>query len=327
MSRAGKNVMKILLTGATGVLGRRVVPLLREAGHEVTGVVHSRPARAELERHGVTTIDLDLFDASAVRRALAGQEAVLNLATRIPHSTVQMFLPWAWRENDRLRRVASATLVDAAISVGVMRFVQESFAPVYPDCGDRWIDETERIAPVRYNRTVADAEAAAARFSGSGRTGIVLRFGGFYGPDAFQTAVMLDAVRKGWGPLPGPPNAFVSSISHDDAAAAVAAAIGLAPGIYNVVDNAPVTHREFFDSVAEAIGVRSPRLPPPWLTPLFGSIGKMAARSLRISNRKLRDASDWGPKYPSVLQGWPSVVREMRSKGPAPQGARASTRS
>ena len=62
-----------------------------------------------------------------------------------------MFLPWAWRENDRLRRVASATLVDAAISVGVMRFVQESFAPVYPDCGDRWIDETERIAPVRYN--------------------------------------------------------------------------------------------------------------------------------------------------------------------------------
>lgn len=319
--------MKILLTGATGVIGRRVVPLLREAGHEVTGVVHSRPARAELERHGVTTIDLDLFDASAVRRALEGQEAVLNLATRIPHSTVQMFLPWAWRENDRLRRVASATLVDAAISVGVMRFVQESFAPVYPDCGDRWIDETERIAPVRYNRTVADAEAAAARFSDSGRTGIVLRFGGFYGPDAFQTAVMLDAVRKGWGPLPGPPNAFVSSISHDDAASAVAAAIGLAPGIYNVVDNAPVTHREFFDSVAEAIGVRSPRLPPPWLTPIFGSIGKMAARSLRISNRKLRDASDWVPKYPSVLQGWPSVVREMRSKDPAPQGVRASTRS
>jgi len=274
----------------------------------------------------MTTIDLDLFDASAVRRAFAGQEAVVNLATRIPRSTVQMFLPSAWRENDRLRRVASATLVDAAISVGVTRFVQESFAPVYPDCGDRWINETERIAPVRYNRTVADAEAAAVRFSDSGRTGIVLRFGAFYGPDAFQTAAMLDAVRRGWAPLPGSPNAFVSSVSHDDAASAVAAAIGLAPGIYNVVDNVPVTHREFFDSLAGTIGVRSPRLPPSWITPLFGSLGKMAARSLRISNQKLRDASGWVPKYPSVRQGWPSVVQEMRSKDPAPQGARASTR-
>jgi nucleoside-diphosphate-sugar epimerase len=116
-------------------------------------------------------------------------------------------------------------------------------------------------------------------------------------------------------------------VSHDDAASAVAAAVGLAPGIYNVVDNVPVTHREFFDSLAEAMGVRSPWLPPPWITPLFGSIGEMAARSLRISNKKLRDASGWVPKYPSVREGWPSAVREMRSKDPAPQGARASTRS
>ena len=196
--------MRILLTGATGVVGRRVVPLLREAGHEVTAVVHSTPARAELARHGMTTIDLDLFDASAVRRALAGQEAVVNLATRIPHSTLQILLPSAWRENDRLRRVASATLVDAAISVGVARFVQESFAPVYPDCGDRWIDETERIAPVRYNRTVADAEAAAARFSDSGRTGIVLRFGAFYGARCLSNGRHARLRAEGLGSIAGP---------------------------------------------------------------------------------------------------------------------------
>jgi nucleoside-diphosphate-sugar epimerase len=125
-----------------------------------------------------------------------------------------MFLRWAWRENDRLRRVASATLVDAALAAGVGRFVQESFAPVYPDCGDRWIDETVPIEPVRYNRTVADAEASAIRFSQHGGSGIVLRFGGFYGPDAFQTVAMIDAVRRGWGPVPGLPNAFISSVMH-----------------------------------------------------------------------------------------------------------------
>jgi hypothetical protein len=139
---------------------------------------------------------------------------VSDLATHIPSSTLRMFLRWAWRENDRLRRVASATLVDAALAAGVGRFVQESFAPVYPDCGDRWIDETVPIEPVRYNRTVADAEAAATRFSQHGGSGIVLRFGGFYGPDALQTIAMIDAVRRGWGPVPGLPNAFISSVMH-----------------------------------------------------------------------------------------------------------------
>ncbi len=317
--------MNIIIAGATGVVGRRAVPLLRDAGHDVTGVARSSAGRAQLARMGAKTIDLNLFDPVAVRRAVADHEVVMNLATHIPRSPLQMFLPWAWRENDRLRRVGSATLVDASIAEGVSLYVQESFAPVYPDCADRWIDETQPIAPVRYNRTVADAEAAAARFSGAGGRGVVLRFGSFYGPDAFQTIAMIDAVRKGWAPLPGSPNAFVSSVSHDDAASAVVAAIGLTPGIYNVVDDEPVTHREFFASLAAALEVRSPRLPPEWVTPLLGSVGEMAARSLRISNRKLRTASDWVPRFPSVRQGWAAAVAEVRARNAPAQRAAAST--
>jgi len=314
--------MKIFLTGATGVIGRRLLPILGAAGQQVTAVARSPSARTRLQRHGVTTIEVDLFNADAVRRAVTGHDVVVNLATHIPSSTLQIFLRSAWRENDRLRRVASATLVDAALAAGVARFVQESFAPVYPDCGERWIDETERIEPVRYNRTVADAEASATRFSQSGGSGIVLRFGGFYGPDAFQTVAMMQAVRRGWAPMPGSPDAFVSSVTHHDAATAVAAALDLPAGIYNVVDDEPLTHREFFDSLAAALSVAPPRLPPPWITPLLGSLGEMAARSVRISNRKLRAACDWRPKYASVRQGWPAVIAEMHaSTAPEHQAA------
>jgi 2-alkyl-3-oxoalkanoate reductase len=254
--------MKILVTGATGVVGRRLVPLLRKAGCDVTAVARSPIGRMQLEQDGATTIEVDLFDPAAVRRAVAGHDVVVNLATHIPHSTGRIFLPWAWRDNDRLRRVASATLVEACIAPGVSRFIQESFAPVYPDQGDRWIDETVPVSPVRYNRSVADAEASADRFSRSGRVGIVLRFGAFYGPDAFQTADFIKWVKRGWAPMPGSASAYISSVSHDDAAAAAAAATTLPPGVYNVVDDRPVTHREFFESLAEAIGVPAPKLPP-----------------------------------------------------------------
>ena len=167
------------------------------------------------------------------------------------------------------------------------------------------------IAPVKHNRTLSDAEASAYRFIRSGRTGIVLRFAAFYGPDAMQMAEMISFVKKGWAPIPGPADAYFSWVSHDDAASAVAAAIGLPAGIYNVVDDEPVTHRVFFDSLAQALNVKPPKLPPTWLTPLFGSLGGMLARSLRISNRKLRSSSSWTPAFPSVREGLPATIGEM----------------
>jgi nucleoside-diphosphate-sugar epimerase len=303
--------MNILLTGSTGVVGRRLVPLLRRADHDVTAVTRSAASRRRLEGQGVRTVELDLFDASAVERAVAGRDAVVNLATHIPNSSLQMFLPWAWRENDRLRRTASRIIAHACIAAGVSRLIQESFAPVYPDCGDRWIDETTPIRPVRYNLTIADAEASAEHFSQSGRTGVVLRFGAFYGHDALQTVELISWIKKGRAPIPGVPDTYISSVSHDDAAGAVTAALTVPAGLYNVVDDEPVTHRVLVDSLADALGVEHPKLPPHWVTPLFGSLGELLARSERISNRKLRAASDWRPQYPSVRQGWPAVVAQL----------------
>ncbi len=306
--------MKVFVSGASGVIGRRVVPLLAAAGHGVTAAGRSPEKRAALERLGAIAVEADLFDPESLRGVVEGHDAVVNLATHLAEGW-RIFLPGAWKENDRVRRTGSANLVDAAIAGGASRFVQESFAPVYPDCGDRWIEESTPIAPVRYNRTVADAERSAARFTQSGRTGIVLRFAVFYGPDSLQVPGLIRSVRKGWVPIPASPEGFLSSVSHDDAATAVVAVLDAPAGAYNVVDDEPLTRRMFFDSLARTLGVPPPRFPPQWLARLGGSLGEMFARSQRISNRKLRETTGWRPKYPSVREGWPTVVAEMESSG------------
>ncbi|MDQ3566356.1 MAG: NAD(P)H-binding protein [Pseudomonadota bacterium] len=303
--------MKLFVTGATGVIGRRAVPLLVKRGHHVTALVRSPGSEAVLLGVGARPTFVDLFDLGALSSVVAGHDVVVSLATHIPSSSFHMLLPSAWRENDRIRSVASANLVDAAIASGVQRFIQESFAPVYPDRGGAWIAEHTPIAPVRYNRTIEDAERAALRFTESGRTGIVLRFGAFYGSDAVQTLDLIKFVRKGWAPIPGAADAFISSVSHDDAATAVVAALDAHAGIYNVVDDEPLSHRAYIDALAAALGVAPPKLPPPWVAHLFGSLGELLARSVRISSRKFKRETSWTPKYPSVREGWRAVVSAL----------------
>lgn len=304
--------MKVFVTGATGVVGRRVVPLLVAARHEVTAVARTAEKAAAVQRAGARPVQVDLFDADGVRRAVAGHDAVLNLATHVPRSTTAILLPWAWRENDRIRREASAILVDAALAAGAGRFVQESFAPMYPDMGDEWIDEDVPPDPARYNRSTLDAERNAARFGHRGGTAVVLRFAGFYGPDAAHVPDLIKFTRRGMMALPGRPEAYFSSLSHDDAASAAVAALEVPGGVYNVVDDEPLRRRDFFAVVADSLGVPTPHPQPAWMARLMGSVGGLLSRSVRISNRRFRESSGWAPRYPSIREGWPALMAEMK---------------
>jgi 2-alkyl-3-oxoalkanoate reductase len=301
--------MKILITGATGVIGRRVVPLLLAKGHEVTVGARAH-SRRPASWSGVGTVPVDLFDPATLRVAVRGQDAVINLATHMPSSSAKMLFRRSWRENDRIRREGSRNLVEAALESDVRRLVQESFAPTYPDRSDEWIDESVPLQPLPYNQTVLDAEASARRFSAAGRTGVTLRFAAFYGPDSYPLKDFIRGLRMGWAFLPGGRHGFISSVSHDDAATAVVAALDVGPGEYNVVEDEPVRHEVYAGTLAALIGARPPRFPPTWATPLFGVAGAMA-RSLRISNRKLREKTGWRPQYPSVREGWPATLSEM----------------
>ena len=306
--------MRVLVTGATGVVGRRLLPLLVASGHSVTALVRAPARAAAIAQSGVAAVTADLFDRARLAAPMRGQEAVINLATHIPSSASAMIRPGAWRLNDRIRREASAHLVDAALQAGVKRFVQESFAPTYPDRGAQWIDESVALAPSAYNRSLLDAERQAARFGGRGGVAVVLRFGAFYGPDAVQTRIMVKLARLGFAALPGASDAYLSSLAHDDAASAAAAALALPGGTYNVVDDEPLTRREFFDALAAAFGFKPPRLPPRWMTMLLGSVGGTMARSARISNRKLRGSSDWAPRYKSARDGFAAIAAALQSK-------------
>ena len=303
--------MRIFITGATGVIGRRAIPLLLAEGHTVTAGVRGEPAREAFLQLGARAVLVDLFDPERLRRALADHDVVVNLATHIPSSSWKMMFRGAWRENDRIRSVGARNVVDAALASGVAKIIQESFAPTYPDRGDAWIDESTPLEPAEYSRTVLDAETEVERFVDAGRAGVVLRFAGFYGPDADQTQTLIAGVRRGWALLPGGAQRFISSISHDDAARAVVAALKAPNGPYNVGDDEPMRRADYFGTLARALGVAPPRFLPAWTTAMFGQLGELLARSVRISNQRLRAATGWRPRYPSVREGWAPTLAEM----------------
>lgn len=297
--------MKVFVAGATGVLGKRAVARLVQAGHEVTAIARAADKAELLRALGATPAHVSLFDRDALTAAVAGHEVVINLATRIP-PTSRMVVPAAWAENDRIRTEGAANLVDAALAGGAHRYIQESITFRYRDSGDRWIDaeSAERI-DIAFGSSIDRAEESAARFTASGGTGIVLRFGLFYAPDAIHTEAMATAARRGVALVAGAPTAYQSSIHADDAAAAVVAALDAPAGIYDVVDDEPLTKRETARVLAGRLRV------PGALTKLAGANGKLLGASQRVSNRRFKEATGWSPAYRSLREAWPAVLAEL----------------
>ncbi len=302
------STVKAFVAGATGVLGRRVVALLVAAGHDVSAVARSEARASLLAGLGATPVRADVFDPESTRRAVAGHDVVCNLATHIP-ATLRMALPGAWAENDRIRTEASRNLVDAALAGGVRRYVQESIAFLYRDGGDQWIDESSPIDPVANLRSATVAESHAARVTAAGATGVILRFAAFYGPDSGSTLDMIRLAKRRIA-LGAGPDAYVPSITTDDAAGAVVASLAAPAGLYNVGDDEPVTRREFFAALAGALHVPPPFLAPAGLAKLAGPKASVLTRSQRLSNRLFVDATGWRPVSPTVREGWPRVIAE-----------------
>lgn len=288
---------EIIVTGSTGVIGRRAVRELLAGGHRVTGVTRSDRGRERLESLGARAVEADVFDEASLRRVFGGADAVVNVLTHVP-SPERMADPAAWAENDRLRTEASAAIARAAQSAGARRLVQESIAFVYADGGDAWLGEDAPVAGGGVTTAPLAAERNARElFDGES---VVLRFGLFIGPDSRSSQALLAAARNRVSIAPGPPSAYRPTVWLDDATAAIAAALRVPAGTYNVADTDPATNAEIDAALAAAVGVEALRPRAPQDGPL--------ARSQRVSNRRLREASDWAPRVRAATEAWERIV-------------------
>jgi UDP-glucose 4-epimerase len=288
---------EIVITGSTGVIGRRAVRELLAAGHRVTGVTRSARGRERLQSLGARAVEVDVFDEASLRRAFDGADAVVNLLTHIP-SVDRMADQSAWDENNRLRTEASAAIARAAGAARVARLVQESIAFVYADGGDAWLDEDAPVVGGGVTTTALTAERnARERFDGDT---VVLRNGLFMGPDSGFTVAALEAARGGASAAVGPPGAYRPMLWLEDAAAAIAAAMRAPGGTYNVADADPPTNAEIDAALAAAVGVEALRPRTPQDGPL--------ARSQRVSTRRLREATGWAPRMRAGTEIWSRIA-------------------
>jgi nucleoside-diphosphate-sugar epimerase len=298
--------VRVFVTGATGVLGRRAVPALVRAGHLVTAVVRSEEKADAVRAAGATPVSVDLFDAAAVSSAITSHDSVAHLATNIPTGPAAADRS-AWRTNDSLRRDVAAVIASAAAEAGVPRMIQESITFPYVDGGDQWVDEQCERTYFWGNKTTVAAEAAAARVTATGGAGIVLRFAMFMAPDSAHCQSFVRAAHRGSFAIAGAPGGFVSFIHVDDAAEAVVAALAAPAGIYNVAEPEPRRRSDHRQALASLVGQPELRLIPELVDPGDNQALQSLARSHRISSQHLRDALGWQPTR-QAIQSWKEVA-------------------
>jgi 2-alkyl-3-oxoalkanoate reductase len=300
--------MRVVVAGASGAIGTRLVPQLLNAGHEVVGTARS-PAGAERVRAlGARAIELDLLDARAVRRAVLDIEpdAIVHQATALADVRFGRSMDRSFAQTNRLRREGTDALLAAARAAGVRRFVAQSFASFrYAREGGMVKTEDDPLDPTPPPAT--RETNAAMRYLDEAVTeagGIALRYGGFYGA---ANDGLVGPVRKRQFPIVGDGGGVFSFIHLDDAAAATVLALDHdGAGFYNIVDDEPAPVREWLPVLAEVLGAKPPRHIPRWLARLVAGEAAvvMGTESRGASNAKAKREFGWTPRYPSWRQGF-----------------------
>jgi len=315
--------MRVMVIGASGAIGTRLVPQLTGRGHEVIGTFRSPGNVERVRASGARPVVLDLLDPGAVRQAVleARPEAITHQATALAGRGFSRKLDRTFAETNRLRTEGTDALLAAAREAGTRRFIAQSFAPYrYARQGGMAKTEDDPLDPAppagahETNAAMAHLDQAV-----SDAGGIALRYGGFYGATGDQLARL---VRKRRFPIIGDGGGVTSWIHLDDAAAATVLALEHGgAGIYNIVDDEPAPAREWLPVLADALGAKPPRHVPAWLVRLIaGEDAVMGATQSRgASNAKAKRELGWTLRYPSWRQGFAAAYRQPE---PALTGAR-----
>jgi nucleoside-diphosphate-sugar epimerase len=310
--------MRIFVAGSTGALGRRLVPLLAADGHEVTAMTRTAGKAAGLRAAGAEPVVGDALDRDAVLRAVcaARPEVVVHQATALAGVTNLRRFDKGFAATNRLRTEGTDHLLEAARAAGARRFVAQSYAgwPFARTGGPVKTEEDplDPDPPAQLRRTLDAIRHLEAAVGGAdGLEGLVLRYGGFYGPG---TSVgvgghLLDDLRRRRFPIVGAGTGVWSFVHIDDAASATAAAVDRGePGIYQVTDDDPAPVSDWLPALAAAVGAPPPRRLPAWLGRLLGGehVVVLLNEVRGASNAKARRELGWLPAWPSWRQGFRS---------------------
>jgi len=303
--------MRVFVTGATGALGRHLVPGLVAAGHQVTATTRAPGRVAQLRAAGAEPAVIDGLDRQAVIAAVraAAPDVIVHQMTALAGMRAPRHLDREFAATNELRIRGTDNLLAAAAEAGTRRVIAQSFTG-WPNerSGDpvKTEDDPLDARPVpSAARTLAAIRHVEVAVPAGAPEGIVLRYGSFYGPGASE--FLLDAVRKRQLPVIGSGSGIWSFIEITDAAAATLAAVGRgAPGIYNVVDSDPAPVAEWLPYLARAAGARPPLRMPAWLArPLAGELIVTWMTSGRASsNEKAATELGWQPRYASWREGF-----------------------
>jgi nucleoside-diphosphate-sugar epimerase len=299
--------MRILVVGASGMIGRRLVPQLAERGHQVTGTSRSAARAGQLRSLGAEPAVLDVLDAGAVRDLVAATrpEAIIYQATALSGVSFSRNMDRAFAPTNELRTTGTDNLLAAAREAGAPKFIAQSFAPLrYAHVGGPVKDESDPLItdpPASARQMFAAMAHVDQAVTAAG--GIALRYGGFYG----EADAMVRAVRKRQFPLIGDGGGIMSFIHVEDAAAATVRALDAAgPAIYNITDDEPAPMREWLPALAAALGAKPPFRVPAWVGRLaMGKTLTMMTEARGASNAKARKELNWTLRYPTWRTGFP----------------------
>jgi nucleoside-diphosphate-sugar epimerase len=308
--------MRIFVAGASGAIGRHLLPMLLERGHEVVGLTRSERSAALVRSLGAEPVVADALDGEAVRRAVrrARPEVVVHELTALSGSLDLRRFERAFEQTNRLRTEGTDHLLAAAREVGVRRFVAQSFAgwPFAREGGpvkaeDAPLDPDPPKAVRSTIEAILYLERAVA--GATDLEGLALRYGGFYGPGTSlaEGGEHVEAIRRGRFPIVGSGTGIWSFVHIEDAAAATAIAVERGPaGVYHVVDDEPAPVSEWLPVLAETLGARTPRRIPAWVArALVGEHGVVMMTEIRgASNAKAKRELGWTLRYPSWREGF-----------------------
>jgi nucleoside-diphosphate-sugar epimerase len=310
--------MKVLVAGATGAMGRQLLPRLVEDGHDVVGITRSDAKLALIAELGGSGVVADVLDPDAVAHVVAetAPDVIIHELTALNRPFDTRHFDETFAETNRLRTEGTDHLLAAGRAVGVTRLIAQSYAgwPAERSGGAVKTEEApydpvppkgmrESLEAIRYlEQTVTSADWTE---------GIVLRYGGFYGPGTSlsrEGGAQVELLRERKFPLVGSGAGVWSFVHIADAAEATVAAVtrGRPGSIYNIVDDDPAPVAEWLPVAADAMGAPPPRHVPRWLGRLFaGEAGAVMMTEVRgASNEKAKRELGWRPRHTSWREGF-----------------------